>query len=412
MDSNHMKNLLYSTALCSVLTLAACQPSGSGQFVVSNPLPVQRSAEVVELSCEEVCRRLQCLPTDALLAVDAEGREWPLQLTYDSLFVFPASVAPSATAVYQIRKGTAADTVRYVQGRYHPERADDIVWENDRAGFRTYGPGIEGVYGYDTFLKRVSRPILDSLYDANNSAANWARVDSLRRAGLKEEAERFIRSFSFHIDHGVGMDPYAVGPTLGAGAVAVIDGDQMIYPTTYKKYTILDNGPWRFTLELEFAPRAIGIDTAVVEKRLITLDYGSQLNRTTLRYFGLSRSVELAAGIVVHESNPKAYEEDAQAGYIAYEDLTMEPEEGNGSIFLGACRPDGFVSTAYRPMEEPKAGALGHILATQPYRPFAVYTYYWGYGWSKYGFENMDAWKSYLLNYMEGLRQPLTVAWK
>lgn len=407
-----MRNLLYSSVLLSAWALAACQSSESGQFVVNNPLPMQRVDEVVELPASEVCQRLQCLPTDALLAVDADGREYQLQLTYDSLFVFPASVAPSATAVYRIQKGTAADTMRYVQGRYHPERADDIVWENNRAGFRTYGPGIEGVYGYDVFLKRVSRPILDSLYAANNSAANWGRVDSLRKAGLKEEAERFIRSFSFHVDHGVGMDPYAVGPTLGAGAVAVMDGDQFIYPTTYQKYTILDNGPWRFTLELEFAPRAIGIDTAVVEKRLITLDYGSQLNRTTLRYFGLSRSVELASGIVVHEANPKAYDEDTQASYIAYEDLTMEPEEGNGSIYIGVCRPDGFTSTGYRPMEEPKAGAVGHILATQPYRPFAAYTYYWGYGWSKYGFDSPEAWKSYMLNYMEALRQPLSVAWK
>ena len=407
-----MKRLFYSSTLVAALMLGACQSANHGEIVLTNPLPVERTDDVVELSSADVCARLNCLPTDPLMAVDAEGHTFPLQLTYDSLFVFPAKVAASSSAVYEIRKGVAEDTLRHVQGRYHPERADDIVWENNRAGFRTYGPGIKGVYGYDVFLKRVSRPILDSLYDANNSRANWARVDSLRKAGLKAEAEQFSRSFSFHIDHGVGMDPYAVGPTLGAGAVAVIDGDQFVYPTTYQKYTILDNGPWRFTLELEFAPRAIGMDTAVVEKRLITLNYGSQLNRTTLRYFGLSRAVELASGIVVHESHPGAYAEDAQAGYITYEDLTQEPEAGNGSIYIGVCRPDGFASTGYRPMEKPQAGAVGHILATTPYRPFAAHTYYWGYGWSKYGFDSPEAWQAYLLQYMDCLRQPIAVAWK
>ena len=43
---------------------------------------------------------------------------------------------------------------------------------------------------------------------------------------------------------------------------------------------ILDNGPLRFTVKLEFTPLTVKGDSTVVETRLITLDAGSHLNKT------------------------------------------------------------------------------------------------------------------------------------
>ncbi len=48
------------------------------------------------------------------------------------------------------------------------------------------------------------------------------------------------------------MDCYAVGPTLGAGVAALMVNDTIIYPWCYKHQEILDNGPLRFTVKLEF----------------------------------------------------------------------------------------------------------------------------------------------------------------
>ena len=52
---------------------------------------------------------------------------------------------------------------------------------------------------------------------------------------------------SFHLDHGRGLDCYGVGPSLGCGAPALMDGDKLIFPYCYKTYKILDNGPLRST---------------------------------------------------------------------------------------------------------------------------------------------------------------------
>lgn len=44
-----------------------------------------------------------------------------------------------------------------VTGRLYPERADDVAWENEKVGFRIYGPATqakgERSFGYDIFFK-------------------------------------------------------------------------------------------------------------------------------------------------------------------------------------------------------------------------------------------------------------------
>ena len=57
------------------------------------------------------------------------------------------------------------------------------------------------------------------------------------------------RAISYHIDHGNGMDCYAVGPTLGGGTAALMPDSAIVYPYCYKDYEILDNGPLRFYRE-------------------------------------------------------------------------------------------------------------------------------------------------------------------
>ncbi len=83
------------------------------------------------------------------------------------------------------------------------------------------------------------------------------------------------------------MDCYAVGPTLGCGTAALMDGDEIIYPWCYSTYEILDNGPLRFTVKLEFTPMVVRGDSSVVETRVISLDAGSYLNKTVISYTNL-----------------------------------------------------------------------------------------------------------------------------
>lgn len=95
-------------------------------------------------------------------------------------------------------------------GRVYPERNDDLAWENGLVAFRAYGPATqrngERAFGYDLFLKYPDKgPVLERLYAAQTSARNWAVVDSLRKTD-PDRAREFERSFTYHVDHGYGMD--------------------------------------------------------------------------------------------------------------------------------------------------------------------------------------------------------------
>ena len=76
------------------------------------------------------------------------------------------------------------------------------------------------------------------------------------------------------MDHGYGCDVYAVGPTLGAGTTALLDGEDIVYPFCYDKFEILDDGPLRFTIKLTFRPFNLGEKENIVETRIISLDLG------------------------------------------------------------------------------------------------------------------------------------------
>ena len=101
-------------------------------------------------------------------------------------------------------------------------------------------------------------------------------------------------------------------------------------------------------------------------------------------------------------------------GYIAYADLTDNVNNDNGIIYVGAVMP-GKVKEAKAAMfsdkEVKERGALGHVMAISNYKPEGEYVYYWGSGWSKYGFESMEDWTNYLERYAQSVRNPLAVAY-
>ena len=303
--------------------------------------------------------------------------EVPYQITYDSLVVFPADVPAGTTVAYRLVKGTPQKVDTIVYGRQFPERKDDMAWENDRSAYRAYGPALqesgERAFGYDIWTKSVATPILEQRF-----------------------ADDIERGISFHVDHGNGMDVYGVGPTLGGGTAALLDSlGSIVFPYCYADYEILDRGPLRFTVRLDYRPMAIDGDSAVVEHRLISLDRGSWLNRTTVSYDGLSTPRQLAPGIVVHDSNPDGYELMEAEHAMAYADLTEDPANGNGTIYVGIVAPMSG-AMRYQALPEPAGAAIGHILAPSTYTPGESYTYWWGSGWSKGGVTDMDAWKNIL----------------
>lgn len=380
---------------------------------VSNPLDIDRS-EMVEVSMDEISNWLKLADTAQIVVLDAEGTEIPYQITYDDKVIFPATVVAKGTSTYTIQEGVPQPLEAKTCGRQYPERLDDMAWENDLVGFRTYGPALqisgERGFGYDLFLKRnTSEPILEDLYTKELDKEARARAAELRKTD-PQAASELLQSISYHIDHGYGMDCYAVGPTLGAGTAALIDNGEIVYPWCYKDFEVLDNGPLRFTIKLEFNPLTIMGDSNVIETRVITLDAGSHLNRTAVSYTGLQESLPIVTGIVLHDDG--AVKTDAANGYMTYVDPTTGTD--NGKVFVGAAFPtdikEAKVVKYTNDEKEQHGNAKGHILAISNYEPNANYVYYWGFGWDRADIKDINAWNNYMANFAQKIRNPLTVS--
>ena len=386
---------------------------------VTNPLALERTGEMVEVPMSDVTAKLQLADTAQIVVLGEDGQQVPYQVTYDEKVVFPATVKANGTATYTIQSGTPDPYNVIACGRYYPERLDDVAWENDLGGYRAYGPALqkrgERGFGYDLFTKyNTTEPILESLYAEELDKEKRARIAELKKTDPKAAAE-LQNAISYHIDHGYGMDCYAVGPTLGCGTAALMAGDTIIYPYCYRTQEILDNGPLRFTVKLEFNPLTVRGDSNVVETRVITLDAGSYLNKTVVSYTNLKEAMPVTTGIVLREPDG-VVTADAANGYITYVDPTTDRSGGNGKIFIGAAFPSLVkeAKTVLFPEKEKKelrGGADGHVLAISEYEPGSEYTYYWGSAWDKAAIKTVDALNAYMAEYAQKVRTPLTVTY-
>ena len=392
----------------------ACNDSRTVTVTVTNPLAMERSNEMVEVSMETVTDRLGLADTAQIVVLNADGQQVPYQITYDGKVISPAAIAACGTATYTIQTGTPEAFDVKACGRCYPERMDDMAWENDLVAFRAYGPALQAKgergFGYDLFTKyNTTEPMLEAMYAKELDKETLAKIAELKKTDPKAAAE-LSRERSYHIDHGYGMDCYAVGPTLGAGVAALMVNDTIIYPWCYKNQEILDNGPLRFTVKLEFTPLTVKGDSTVVETRLITLDAGSHLNKTAVSYSNLKETLPIVAGIVLHEPDG-AVVADAANGYITYVDPTTGPD--NGKIFMGVAVPavvkDAKTVLFSEKEKKERNNADGHVLAVSDYEPGSEYIYYWGFAWDKADIKTADAWNRYMADFAQKVRNPLTV---
>ncbi|MDE6523001.1 MAG: DUF4861 domain-containing protein [Muribaculaceae bacterium] len=375
----------FFTATCAM----ASSDMNTFTLKITNPSTANRNGEVVEISdCSQ-----SDLKSQGVVVKDSKGQTIPSQITFDGrLLVFGDFPAQSTTEykVSFIPSNFSETTDTICIGQIRHDMQDDYTWENDRSGYRLYGPSYRAgggkVSGYDIWTKSVEYPILKERYDGH------------MKYGI-----------SYHKDAGSGMDVYTVGPTLGAGMNALMIGDSICYPVAYDKCEILDNGPLRVTAKITCYPENIGNDGNVVETRIISLDRGDWLNRTTVSYEGLSEEKTITTGIVVHKQNKRGYSIDNDKRYLAYPDLTDNPDNGNGVIFIGIVNPQLPDSISYVPFEKEIADGVGQVQTFATISPDSEYTYYWGSGWSKGGVKGMGTWLKYLADFYARLQTPLEI---
>lgn len=398
--------LLNIFALCLLATSAGAQ---NVKIIVNNDEKVQRQ-EVVEVCAKQLYQKMGIGYGSPVIVKNALGQQVGYQLTHDSLLLVDASVRPCGTAEFSVEKGTPRQPKVYVTGRQYPERVDDIAWENDRTAYRIYGPALqrnkERAFGVDVWVKNTPDLEVEKRYVTELS--NHSAIEALKKEGKTQEALDMEEATTYHFDHGYGLDCYKVGPTLGGGAPALMDKGELVLPYCYRDYQILDNGPLRFTVRVDYNPITIGKDKNIVEHRIISLNKGSNFNRCTVWYDGLSEKRDLAAGIVVHP-------EDTETMHLAsnmalYADPTDNPTKQNFQIFVGLLFPEGIDYTRYLYTEQDRQnGNAGHVIGVKSYTPGTRFTYYFGSAWSKNDVRTMDEWKLRSEQTIDALHSPMNV---
>lgn len=370
-------------------------------IVVSNPTSTPRT-ELISLCMSEMKAKLgNATPKkgEAYIVKNKRGQQIGSQITHDGYLLIDASVRPHGSATYYVSIGKPYQQKVYATGALYKIRKDDIAWENDRCAYRVYGPALqktgERSFGTDIWVKNTPDTVVYERYikDMNGNRKNDDETEILT---------------SFHLDHGNGLDPYRVGATLGLGAPSLMVGKNQVLPYCYKDYRILDNGPLRFTVELTYNPSTVGDMKNVVEHRIISLDKGSNFNKMTVWYDGLTTPTDFATGFPIHEEDTetKTFAKD----YVSYADPTDNVEVNNSQVYVGVLFPEGIDHTYYQLFDKKHDGATGHALGLKRgLKNQEKYSYYFGAAWSKYDVRNYAEWQIRIKDYLNALKNPLQV---
>ena len=391
----------YCHALQATPAKNAEEAKAQATIVVSNPTSTPRT-ELISLCMSEVKAKLgNATPKkgEAYIVKNKRGQQIGSQITHDGNLLIDASVRPHGSATYYVSIGKPYQQKVYATGALYKIRKDDIAWENDRCAYRVYGPALqktgERSFGTDIWVKNTPDTVVYERYikDMIGNRKNDDETDILT---------------SFHLDHGNGLDPYRVGATLGLGAPSLMVGKNQVLPYCYKDYRILDNGPLRFTVELTYNPSAVGDMKNVVEHRIISLDKGSNFNKMTVWYDGLTTPTDFATGFPIHEEDTetKTFAKD----YVSYADPTDNIEVNNSQVYVGVLFPEGIDHTYYQLFDKKHDGATGHALGLKRgLKNQEKYSYYFGAAWSKYDVRSYAEWQIRIKDYLDALKNPLQV---
>lgn len=398
----------------AILSLILILPmtSWAGKTVtitVTNDENEQRQ-ELVEIDLKTIVDKLALGEDDAFVVRNAFGQQVDYQVTYDGKLLIDVSVRPCGKAQFTVSKGVPEPMKTWVKGKMYPTRKDDIAWENDRGAYRVYGPALqrtgEKSFGTDVWTKNTPEIVVEDRYTADYDGNILKNIYHKKGQGDKWRDEDLHTSF--HLDHGNGLDCYSVGSTLGCGTPALMDGNTLIYPYCYKEYEILDNGPLRFTVALTYHPAKVKKDENVVEHRIMSLDKGSNFNKITVWYEGLTKPCDFASGVVIHSEDKESVA--LGSNYVHYADPTDNPAKHNFQVYVAALFPYGDVKTKMLKYDTPNKGIEGHALGIlKKLENNQKYTYYAGSAWSKADVRTQREWQVRIDSFLNAIAMPLEV---
>ena len=375
-----------------ILALAAVCTAQQTQLTVTavNKLNIARQSETLELTAAA----LATLGEKDLMKLhvrDSSGKELLSQAVdtdYDEyhkpdVLIFQADFQPSETKTFTVVAGAKREYSREdfrAYGRFVRERFDDFAWENDLVAHRTYGKALITWKGepltssaIDIWSKRTSKLVIN----------DWYLVDN------------------YHVDHGEGVDAYSAGPTRGCGGNGIWTKGQLFVPTNFVDSRVLTNGPIRVMFELVYEPFDVnGVKVSQVLR--VSLDAGSQLNHFRASYQAPSGSESLSMAVGLKKVKDAQKNLNAERGWFT----VWEPVEKNQGMQGLAIIVDP------RTFEGVTEDSRNHVLMLKP--GIAAPVSYWaGFAWDRAGkITTSEGWNSYVDQFSEKLRSPITVSVK
>ena len=391
--------LKYSFAI-AILSLTACtkQVKNEIEIEVSNNLDFARKEivsvdrkQLEELLKENKEKDIRIKKAGTAQYVVLQWVDYNQDGKGDEL-LFQADVAAKASTTYVIvAESTMAlpKSKLNTYSRFVPERTDDYAWENNKVGFRTYGPdaqkrieqNIEGgtlSSGIDIWLKKVDYPVIDKWYAENVKAAGY-----------------------YHIDHGEGYDPYHVGASRGNGGIGVWEKDSLYVSKNFTSYKTIAVGPLRTVFDLTYAPWS---EYSIHETKRISLDLDSNFSKFEINFKADKKVPNYTIGITLHDNKGEAKISKEQGVFRHWEAID-DAFVGEGIVIDPAIVDSAF---AYVSKTKDQSNIL---VVTHPKND--KLTYYAGFAWTKSKQVNDAAgWDALLLKQQKIVANPLKITVK
>ena len=356
---------------------------------VKNNLSVDREFETVEVDISNVAAEkvadLVILDTDNKIVIsqivdtDLDGK--------NDVILFQPTIKANDTKTYTIAiSDEKKDSVTaYCYSRFVPERTDDYTWENNRVGFRTFGPvaqkmvedGVKGgtlSSGIDAWLKRVEYPIINKWYK-------------------KAETEKG----AYHRDSGEGLDNFHVGVSRGVGGTAVKVDTSYHFSKNFTSYKTITTGPIRTSFVLTYATWDAN-GKPIDETKHISLDYGQNLSCFKIDVKGTET---ISTGLTLHKKKGVTNQNDANY-WISHWETLDDSQIGTGIV---TTKPYFSGSEKYVTSKKDESNHFLHLNVVDN-----KVVFYSGFGWVKSKqFANQQEWENYLTDFSKKISSPLIV---
>ncbi len=392
------KSFFFKTLLLSVFVFGCKTKNKTEQVVtIKNTLSVPRTFETVELNKSDLVLKdgvsftnlsVKDLTTNTIVVSQFVDNNQDGEM--DTLLFQPEVGANSESRfeLVVLDKKQNTEVIDYCYSRFVPERTDDYAWENDKVGFRTFGPvaqkmvedGVKGgtlSSGIDAWLKKVDYPIINKWYEKATAGTG-----------------------SYHEDTGEGLDNFHVGVSRGVGGIAVKQDTTFYVSRNFTNWKTITTGPIRTSFVLEYANWDANGKT-ITEKKHISLDYGNNLSKFEIE---ISGTETFYAGLTLHKNEGKP-SENIKNGWISY----WEPHFGS-ELGMAIVVPNNQLKSSelfVTPLKD-QSNLFAEIKVANNKS-----VYYAGFAWEESKqFKNKQAWEAYLNTFSLKLNNPLLVSLK